>query len=390
MLEIEVEPRISYLTAESVSEGHPDKLCDTISDAVLDACLSQDPMSRVACETLATAGKIVVAGEITTNADIDIKEIVKKTVEDIGYGDVPYEIEVLVHTQSPDISEAVTNSLGDDVDTGSVGAGDQGIMYGYATDEAPKFIPLPSYLAHELSKRVTLCRKEGIIEGIKPDVKTQVTVEYQDGTPKRVLAVVVSCQHDADKDLDILRKEIETEVINKIIPARYVCDDTKYYVNPSGRFVLGGFEADTGLTGRKIMVDTYGGMIPHGGGAFSGKDPTKVDRSGAYMARYIAKNIVLAGMAKRCQVALAYAIGKSEPVMIDVNTFDTGIYPDNRISEIVRKYFDTTPTGIIDTLDLRHTQYSKFTNYGHFTYQEAPWEKVDGLFYKDQQIVVTE
>ena len=357
-------------TAESVTEGHPDKLCDTIADRVLDACLKHDPNPRVACEVMATAGKIIVAGEITAKELPDIPAIVCQTVWESGYGGADYEVEVITHDQSGDIAEAVDSSA-------ALGAGDQGIMYGYACSETAELLPLPIVLAHRLTARLTSARVQGIITGLLPDGKAQVSVEYRDGVPKRIAAVVVSCQHDADKDLHQLRREITRHVIVPALRELYPDPKTEVLINPSGRFVLGGFEADTGLTGRKLMVDTYGGLVPHGGGALSGKDGSKVDRSGAYMARYIAKNIVAAGLAERCTVSLAYAIGRAEPVAVDIDTHQSGKYPEAVLEQAVRAVFDLTPAGMISALELDRPIFAQFCNYGHFTHQDAPWEQMD-------------
>lgn len=356
-------------TAESVTEGHPDKLCDTIADAVLDACLKNDPASRVACEAMATAGKIIVAGEITGKELPDIPAIVCRTVRETGYRS-DYEVEVITHDQSGDIAGAVAQDA-------QMGAGDQGIVYGYACSETAERLPLPAVLAHRLTRLLTNARKTGMIRGLGPDGKAQVSVEYVFGLPSRISSVVVSCQHEPEKDMDKLRREIMALVI---VPAlRDVPPDegTKILINPSGRFVQGGFEADTGLTGRKLMVDTYGGLIPHGGGALSGKDGTKVDRSGAYMARYIAKNIVSAGLAEECTVSLAYAIGRAEPVAVDIDTHQTGECPETGLEQAVRTVFDLTPGGMIRTLGLDRPIFSQFCNYGHFTHSNAPWEQTD-------------
>lgn len=357
------------LTAESVTEGHPDKLCDTIVDAVLDACLVHDPAARVACEVMATAGKIIVAGEITAAVLPDIPAIVCRTVRETGYGG-DYEVEVITHDQSRDIAGAVDQ-------TSQLGAGDQGIMYGYACDETAAFLPLPVVLAHRLTMLLTNARKTGSIPGLKPDGKAQVSVEYQFGVPYRVAAVVLSCQHDADKDVEQLRREIMESVITPALKDFPADQDTEILINPSGRFVEGGFEADTGLTGRKLMVDTYGGLVPHGGGALSGKDGTKVDRSGAYMARYIAKNIVAAGLAEKCTVSLAYAIGKAQPVAVNIDTHHTGAYSDMALECAVEVVFDLTPAGMIRTLGLDQPIFSAACNYGHFTHQDLPWEQTD-------------
>ena len=356
------------LTAESVTEGHPDKLCDTIADAVLDACLLGDPDSRVACEVLATAGKITVAGEITTKAMPDIPHIVCKTVRQIGYsGD--YEVEVDIHDQSPDIAEAVNGE-------NEITAGDQGIVYGYACRETPQLLPLPVVLAHRITMGLTEARRNHLLEWLRPDGKAQVSVEYEDGKSVRVSTVVVSVQHAPE----VSQKELREAVYQLILlPAlgKYLDQNTEVLINPSGSFVLGGFEADTGLTGRKLMVDTYGGIVPHGGGALSGKDCTKVDRSGAYMARYLAKNIVAAGLADKCAVSMVYAIGKAEPLYVQADTHGTGIYPDVVLENAIRMIFDLTPTGMANTLQLMEPMYRKYCNYGHFTHQNAPWEQTD-------------
>ena len=357
-------------TAESVTEGHPDKLCDTIADRVLDACLKHDPAARVACEVMVTAGKIIVAGEITAAQLPDIPAIVCQTVWETGYGSSDYEVEVITHDQSGDIAGAVDSSA-------ALGAGDQGIMYGYACSETAELLPLPIVLAHRLTARLTSARVQGIITGLLPDGKAQVSVEYRDGVPKRIAAVVVSCQHDADKDLHQLRREITRHVIVPALRELYPDPKTEVLINPSGRFVLGGFEADTGLTGRKLMVDTYGGLVPHGGGALSGKDATKMDRSGTYMARYIAKNIVAAGLADRCTVSLAYAIGRAEPVAVDIDTHGTSWCADEALEQAVRSTFDLTPSGIIRALGLNRPIFAWYCNYGHFTNQGAPWEQTD-------------
>ena len=356
------------LTAESVTEGHPDKLCDTIADAVLDACLLGDPDSRVACEVLATAGKITVAGEITTKSMPDIPHIVCKTVRQIGYSG-NYEVEVDVHDQSPDIADAVNGE-------NEITAGDQGIVYGYACRETPRVLPLPEVLAHRISLGLTEARRNHLLEWLKPDGKAQVSVEYADGKPMRVATVVVSTQHKPE----VSQKELREAVYQLIlVPAlgKYLDQNTGVLINPSGSFVLGGFEADTGLTGRKLMVDTYGGIVSHGGGALSGKDCTKVDRSGAYIARYLAKNIVAAGLAEKCTVSMAYAIGKAEPLYVQADTHGTSVYPDAVLAEAVKLIFDLTPTGMANTLQLMEPIYQKYCNYGHFTHQSAPWEQTD-------------
>jgi len=358
-------------TSESVTEGHPDKMADQISDAVLDAILSQDPKGRVACETLLTTGLVLVAGEITTSSYVDIPRIARKTVADIGYTDARFGFDYetcsvisSIDEQSPDIAMGV--------DTG--GAGDQGMMFGYACRETEELMPLPIMLAHRLVRRLAECRKQSIVDFFRPDGKSQVTIEYEDGKPLRVEAIVISTQHDAAVSSSRLEEAVRAEVIAPIVPASYVDRDTKIYVNPTGRFVTGGPQGDTGLTGRKIIVDTYGGAGHHGGGAFSGKDPTKVDRSASYMARYIAKNLVAKGLADRLEVQIAYAIGVAEPVSVQVNTFGTGRQPEDRLVRLIREEFDLTPRGIIDHLDLRRPIYRETAAYGHFGRPEFPWE----------------
>lgn len=358
------------LTAESVTEGHPDKVCDAIADGVLDACLAEDPGARVACEVLATAGKITVAGEITAKTMPDISAIVARTVREIGYPSSDYEIEVITHDQSLDIAAAVGGGR-------QTGAGDQGVVYGYACLETDALLPLPVVLAHRLTRMLANARRLGTIRGLGPDGKAQVSVEYLFGLPSRIASVVVSCQHDEDKDLEELRREVLERVITPALEELPPDRETEILINPGGRFVLGGFEADTGLTGRKVMADTYGGLVPHGGGALSGKDGTKVDRSGAYMARYIAKNIVAAGLAERCTVSLAYAIGRAQPVAVDVDSHGTGEYPDAVLEQAVRGVFDLTPEGMIRTLGLDKPIFAQFCNYGHFTHPDAPWEQTD-------------
>ena len=358
----------TILTAESVTAGHPDKLCDTIADTVLDCCLEHDPNARVACEVLATAGKIVVAGEITALAVPDIPSIVRDTVRRAGYNCRNFDVEVLIHPQSPDIAGAVAS--GD-----QTGAGDQGIMYGYACGETEQFLPLPVVLAHRMTALLSYVRTTGQINDLRPDGKAQVSVEYEFGIPQRIAAIVLSCQHAEDKDLSQLREELLKVVIKPALRIFPADENTKILINPSGRFVLGGIEADTGLTGRKLMVDTYGGLAPNGGGALSGKDGTKVDRSGTYMARHIAKNIVAAGLAEKCTVALAYAIGQAKPVAVDVDTHPTGIYPDELLQRAVRCFFDLTPAGMIRTLRLDHPIFADACNYGHFTRASLPWEQ---------------
>lgn len=360
----------TILTAESVTAGHPDKLCDTIADTVLDRCLEHDPNARVACEVMATAGKVIVAGEITAQVIPDIPAAVRDTLRCAGYDCEPLDVEVLIHPQSPDIARAVADSE-------QAGAGDQGIMYGYACSETEALLPLPVVLAHRLATLLTLARTTDRIDGLQPDGKAQVSVEYEFGAPRRISAVVLSCQHTEEKDLAALREELLEFVITPALRSFPADTGTEIYINPSGRFVLGGFEADTGLTGRKLMVDTYGGLAPHGGGALSGKDGTKVDRSGTYMARYIAKNIVAAGLAERCTVTLAYAIGKSEPVAVDVDTHHTGTYQDKVLEQAVRRLFDLTPSGMIRALRLDQPVFAGACNYGHFTRANLPWELTD-------------
>jgi len=350
-------------TSESVTEGHPDKIADQISDAILDAALADDPMSRVACETLLTTGLVIIAGEITTKAQIDYNGIARRVIGDIGYTRAKYGFDnetcsvlCAIHQQSPDIAMGV--------DTG--GAGDQGLMFGYACNETPELMPLPIQLAHRLAERLTETRKSGLLPYLRPDGKSQVTVEYRDGRPFRVDAVVISSQHAPEVENDQLRSEIREHVIRHTVPGDLIDDNTKYHINPTGRFVTGGPQGDSGLTGRKIIVDTYGGYAPHGGGAFSGKDPTKVDRSAAYMARYIAKNIVSAGLADKCEVQLAYAIGVAEPVSVYVDTQGTGRISDAQISKLVRDHFPMTPKEIISELKLRRPIYRQTAAYGHF------------------------
>ena len=375
-------------TSESVTEGHPDKLCDQVSDAVLDAILEQDPAARVACETFASTGMITVMGEITTESYVDINAIVRRTVMDIGY-DAPEKsfngrtcaVMTAIHDQSPDIAMGVDDALetrgGED--EADIGAGDQGMMFGYACNETPEKMPLPIALSHRLALRLTKVRKDGTLPYLYPDGKTQVTVAYEDDKPVAVDTVVISAQHAADVDQTTLREEIIEQVILPVIPHELITDTTRIFVNPTGRFVIGGPAGDTGLTGRKIIVDTYGGYAPHGGGCFSGKDPTKVDRSAAYAARHAAKNVVAAGLADRCQIQLAYAIGVAEPVSIMVDTFGTGVLPDDKLAEIVEKVFDFRPSQIIKRLDLRRPIYRQTAAYGHFgrTDIDLPWEHED-------------
>ena len=356
------------LTAESVTAGHPDKLCDTIADSILDACLKEDPNARVACEVLATAGKIMVAGELRTTAKPDVEAVVRKTVQKAGYT-CEYDVEVRLHTQSPDIANAV--------DAAVIGAGDQGIMYGFACWETVELLPAPVVLANRMTGLLTACREEGLISGIGPDGKVQVSVEYAYGVPERVDTIVVSCQHDENKDTELLKREIRKLIIDRACHDVRIDAQTKILINPSGRFVLGGFEADTGLTGRKLMVDTYGGLAPHGGGALSGKDGTKVDRSGAYMARYVAKNIVAAGLADQCTVSLAYAIGRAEPIAVEIDTQESGYYDDAFLTEAVRRVFDFTPSAMIKALDLDKPFFAECCNNGHFMHPQAAWEQTD-------------
>ena len=374
-------------TSESVTEGHPDKICDNISDAVLDAILAQDPMGRVACETCTTTGMVLVMGEITTTAQIDIPAIVRETVKEIGYDNSEYGFDcntcavfTTIDKQSPDIAMGVNNALeGREENLGDTGAGDQGMMFGYACTETPELMPMPVSLAHKLALKLTEVRKNGTLPYLLPDGKTQVTVEYVDGKPVRVDTVVVSSQHKAEATLEQIREDVIEKIIKTTVPAELLDENTKYFVNPTGRFVVGGPQGDSGLTGRKIIVDTYGGYARHGGGAFSGKDPTKVDRSAAYMARYAAKNIVAAGLAERAEVEVAYAIGVAKPVSIMVDTFGTGKYSDEQIAEAVGKVFDFRPAAIINTLELRKPQYKQLAAYGHMGRVDlgVAWERTD-------------
>ena len=373
-------------TSESVTEGHPDKICDQISDAVLDAILAQDPMGRVACETATTTGMVLVMGEITTNAKIDIPAIVRNTVNRIGYNDPAYGFDgntcavlTSIDKQSPDIAQGVDNAYDASADE-KIGAGDQGMMFGYACDETEELMPAPLALSHALARRLTAVRKSGELNWLRPDGKSQVTVEYDaEGNVLRCPAIVVSTQHSPDISIEKLREAIVETVIKPTIPAKYIDADTKFFVNPTGRFVVGGPAGDSGLTGRKIIVDTYGGAAAHGGGSFSGKDPTKVDRSAAYMARYVAKNLVAAGFARRCQLELAYAIGVSEPVSIVVDTFGTGKLSDTELTALVKRCFDLRPGKIISYLNLRRPIYEQTAAYGHFCRPDLdlPWEHTD-------------
>ena len=374
-------------TSESVTEGHPDKLCDYISDSILDSYLELDPYSRVACETVAGKGEIYITGEITSNAEIDIEQVVRNAIKEVGYCDSKTDIDyktcniiIKLSKQSSDIALGVDKSL--ETKQGNqelLGAGDQGLMFGFACNETEELMPLPISLAHKLAKQLTFVRKQNIIDYIKPDGKVQVTVEYENSKPKRIDTIVISTQHKENVDLNILKKDIKNEVINKIVPTELLDENTKYFINPTGRFIIGGPLGDSGLTGRKIIVDTYGGYSRHGGGAFSGKDPTKVDRSASYMARHIAKNVVANGYATKCEVQLAYAIGVAHPVSVYVNTFGTNTISEEEISKKIIDKFDLTPNGIINYLDLRKPIYRLTTNYGHFGKANLPWEKIINL-----------
>ena len=380
-------------TSESVTEGHPDKMCDQISDAILDALLEQDPMSRVACETATTTGLVMVMGEITTKGYVDIQKVVRNTVREIGYDRAKYGFDcdtcgviVALDEQSPDIAmgvdkalEAKENKMTDE-ELEAIGAGDQGMMFGYATNETDEYMPYPIYLAHKLARQLTKVRKDGTLRYLRPDGKTQVTVEYdENGKPSRLDAVVLSTQHDEEVTQEQIHKDIKKYVFDEILPAEMVDENTKFFINPTGRFVIGGPHGDSGLTGRKIIVDTYGGMARHGGGAFSGKDCTKVDRSAAYAARYVAKNIVAAGLADRCEIQLSYAIGVAQPTSIMVDTFGTSKLREDQLVEMIRKHFDLRPAGIIKMLDLRRPIYKPTAAYGHFGRDDLdlPWEKLD-------------
>ena len=379
-------------TSESVTEGHPDKICDQISDAILDALLEQDPMSRVACETCTTTGIVMVMGEISTKAYVDIQKIVRDTVREIGYTRGKYGFDAdtcgvitTIDEQSSDIAmgvdkalEAKENNMTDE-EIDAIGAGDQGMMFGFATNETEEYMPYPISLAHKLSRQLTKVRKDGTLSYLRPDGKTQVTVEYDDGKPSRLDAVVLSTQHDPDITQEQIHEDIKREVFDKILPTDMVDDETKFFINPTGRFVIGGPHGDAGLTGRKIIVDTYGGYARHGGGAFSGKDCTKVDRSAAYAARYVAKNIVAAGLADKCEIQLSYAIGVAEPTSIMVDTFGTGKKSNQELVDLIRKHFDLRPAGIIKMLDLRRPIYKQTAAYGHFGRNDLdlPWERLD-------------
>ena len=372
-------------TSESVTEGHPDKLCDYISDSILDSFLEKDENSRVACETVAGKGEIFITGEITSKAEVDIEKVVRQAIKEVGYDnseiDIDYrtcKIIISLSKQSPDIALGVDKSLetkkGEGIE--SEGAGDQGLMFGFACDETKELMPLPISLAHRLAKRLSEVRKQKIISYLRPDGKVQVTIEYNDGKPVRVDTIVISTQHDSDVDLDVLKKDIKDKVIKEIVPKELLDEKTKYYINPTGRFVIGGPLGDSGLTGRKIIVDTYGGYARHGGGAFSGKDATKVDRSAAYMARFLAKNIVANGYAKKCEIQFAYSIGVAKPVSIYIDTFGTNTIPEEEIVDKIKSKFDLTPRGIIEYLDLKKPIYRKTTNYGHFGKEDLSWEKI--------------
>lgn len=391
----------TLFTSESVTEGHPDKLADQVSDGILDAILAQDPMARVACETSVTTGLVLVMGEITTKCYVDIPRIVRQTIREIGYTrakfgfdcdtcavitaideqstDIAMGVDMALEAKNGEMSEASIEAIGSEAAIETIGAGDQGMMFGYATSETPELMPMPIALAHKLARRLAEVRKNCQVNYLRPDGKTQVTVEYQDNKPLRVDTIVVSTQHKPDISLEIIRQDIIDKVIKPVIPPELLDDQTKYFVNPTGRFVIGGPQGDAGLTGRKIIVDTYGGMARHGGGAFSGKDPTKVDRSAAYAARYVAKNIVAAGLAERCEVQIAYAIGVARPVSIMVETFGTGRISEELIGELIEEHFDLRPAGIIRQLDLRRPIYRAIAAYGHFgrTDLDLPWERTD-------------
>ena len=377
-------------TSESVTEGHPDKIADQISDSVLDAIIAQDPMARVACETLVTTGLAHVVGEITTNCYVDIPKIVRETIKNIGYTRAKYGFDgdtcgvlVSIDEQSPDIALGVNKALeakkGQMDEIEAIGAGDQGMMFGYATNETTEYMPLPISLAHRLSRRLAEVRKSGELDYLRPDGKTQVTVEYENDKPKRIDTIVISTQHSPEVSSETIERDVISQVIAPVVPVELLDKDTKYYINPTGRFVVGGPQGDAGLTGRKIIVDTYGGMARHGGGAFSGKDPTKVDRSAAYAARYVAKNVVAAGLADKCEIQLAYAIGIARPVSVLVETFGTAQVPEEKIAALINAHFDLRPAGIIKSLDLRRPIYRQTAAYGHFgrTDVDLPWERTD-------------
>ena len=377
-----------FFTSESVTEGHPDKVCDQISDAILDAHLAQDPMARVACETIATTGMVLVMGEITSKAKVDYNQIVRDTIARIGYKDGACgfdartcAVQIVLDQQSADIAMGVNDALEErgSGESDNIGAGDQGMMFGYACNETEELMPMPIALSHRLAKKLAEVRKSGELPYLRPDGKSQVTVEYENGKPKRIEAVVLSTQHSADVEQKTIREDLIKKVVDEIIPQDLLDENTKYFINPTGRFVIGGPEGDSGLTGRKIIVDTYGGYAPHGGGAFSGKDPTKVDRSAAYMARYIAKNIVAAGLAERCEIELAYAIGVAQPVSVLIDTAGTGKLPDSELEKIVRSQFDLRPAAIIKALNLRRPIYAQTAAYGHFGRKDVdlPWERTD-------------
>ncbi len=382
-----------FFTSESVTEGHPDKICDQVSDAILDAIMEQDPMSRVACETAITTGLVLVMGEITTNAYVDIQKIVRETICEIGYDKSEYGFDgntcgviVAIDEQSPDIAMGVDKAYElkqeSSKEESAIGAGDQGMMFGYATDETDEYMPYPIYLSHKLAKALTKVRKDGTMPYLRPDGKSQVTVEYDEqGKPLYIDTVVLSTQHDPDVTRKQLEEDIHKHLFDKILPKELLTEETQYFINPTGRFVIGGPLGDSGLTGRKIIVDTYGGTARHGGGAFSGKDCTKVDRSASYAARYIAKNIVAAGLAKKCEIQLSYAIGVASPTSIMVDTFNTGLVSENKLIEIIKEHFDLTPTGIIESLDLRRPIYKQTASYGHFGRNDLdlPWEETDKI-----------